>query len=78
MIGYITIELAATILNDPKFNQKVTVDSMDLTKIQWGQNSFLDDTSLTFVGVPAVPSIADPTFDPTFITYPEYGYYCLV
>ena len=47
-----------------------------MIRIQWGDSSFLSDSELALKDVPFIPSIGDPEFDDSFVSYPEFGVFC--
>jgi len=75
LISFIWREQFQVLLNNPEFDQHVTIDEHYMAQIQWGQNSVLGDPELTMMGVAPLDSIS--SIDAIFNANPEFGSYVI-
>ena len=75
MIAMISNQISNTMLTDPTLDLRGVFDMVQLAQTQWAQGSILSSPRFLLMGVTAPTSIADPAFDPNFITEPEFSFY---
>jgi hypothetical protein len=75
IIQFVVQEQQQVLLTYPDFEQKVSLDELEMTQLQWGQNSVLGNAELMMMEVPVLESMGQPIFDNVFVAYPEFGTY---
>lgn len=77
MLNFVVVNLMSVVLSTTVWGQKSVISDFQMNQIQWGQSTFLSNSTVTLQGVPGIPSIGVPSFDNVFSTYPEYGFYVM-
>jgi len=77
MLNFVVVNLMSVVLSTTVWGQKVAISDFQMNQIQWGQSTFLSNSTVTLQGVTGIPSIGVPSFDNVFSTYPEYGFYVM-
>jgi hypothetical protein len=76
MLGYVSINIYVTILNNPDLGQKgTTINNFILSQVQWGTGKVLGNPDISIATIPIVKSIGDFNIDTVFTTQPEFAVY---